>query len=58
MTEKENKNTKIIMNVLFILTLASIFFGLITSSILSYNKIDFTSTHGHFGYGFQYLYYQ
>lgn len=44
MTEKENKNTKIIMNVLFILTLASIFFGLITSSILSYNKIDFTST--------------
>ncbi len=44
MTEKENKNTKIIMNVLFILTLASIFFGLITNSILSYNKIDFTST--------------
>lgn len=44
MTEKENKNTKIIMNVLFILTLACIFFGLITSSILSYNKIDFTST--------------
>lgn len=44
MAEKENKNTKIIMNVLFILTLASIFFGLITSSILSYNNIDFTST--------------